>query len=226
MSNARFPKLPGLTWNNKFTDEFFTLIQQAAAPGFETRVSLGPDPIIHFELEYAYLRETGFSCQTSEDELCILRGFYRARQGDFDSFLLYLPDLTQNAADGTVTMQPLFPDANNIAPLIVTCGGYEQNIYEAFGVNGDPGTAPVIYFGGSPIGPTDYNIVGPGFSVAGTTYPGLAVQFLVSTMSIAVSATFSWYYRVRFEKGMQEFESFLAYLYGAQKVQLMTTRTS
>jgi len=225
MSNLIFPKLKGLTWNNKYTDEFFTLIQKAAAPGYETRVSLGPDPIIHFELEYGYLRQN--SGQAITDELAILRGFYRARNGDFDSFLVWFPDLTQNEDDGSVVDQLLTPDANSIAPLIVTREGYDENIYEAFGVNGDPGAAPLISYDGMPIvSGADYNFVGPGFSLAGITYPGLAVQFLTSPIGHVVTADFAWYYRVRFEDGTQEFDAFLALLYSAQKVKLMTTRTS
>ena len=225
MSNAVFPTLAGLTWELKFTDEFKNLVQAAAAPGFETRISLGPDPLIHIELIYEFLRRNAY--HAANDELAILRGFFRARQGDFDSFLLSVPALTGNTADGSVVGQALTPDANNIAPLVITRESYNENIYEAAGVNGDPGSAPVIKKDGTALTiTTDYNIVGPGFSLAGVTYPGLAIQFLASTSGHTMTSNFSWYYRVRFEQGAQEFDAFMALLYSAQKVQMVTTRTS
>jgi hypothetical protein len=229
MSSTLFPTLKGLTWEIKFKDEFSNLIQTAAAPGFETRLSLGPDPIIHIELDYEFLRQLSYGA--SSDELATLRGFFRARRADFDSFLLFVPALTGNANEGTIAGQTLTPDANNIAPLVVTGGGYDENIYEAAGVNGDPlpaGTAaPVIKKDGSTLTVvTDYNLVGPGFALAGVTYPGLAVQFLTATAGHTMTADFSWLYRVRFEQSAQEFSLFTALLYSAQQVQLVTTRTS
>lgn len=225
MSNELFPTLRGLTWELKFTDEFFNIVQKAVAPGYETRISLGPDPLIHFELNYNYLRQTEYGAVV--DELSVLRGFYRARQGDFDSFLLFVPYITQNEDDGSIADQVLIPDTNDIAPLIATREGYDENIYEAGGVNGNPGAAPLIAFDGTPIVlGADYDFVGPGFSVAGTTYPGLAVQFLTDPTGHVVTASFSWYYRVRFEQGTQEFDTMLAFLYSAQTVKLVSTRIS
>jgi hypothetical protein len=224
MSSELFPTLPGVNWEVKMKDEFKNLIQSAAAPGFETRLSLGPDPLIHFECDFTFLRQASYFAVI--DELYVFRGFFRKRRGDFDSFLLSVPVLTENPADGAVLGQALAPDANNIAPLVITRGGFDENIYEAFGVNGNPGTAPVIKKDGTPLAiTTDYNIVGPGFALPGTTYPGLAIQFLASTSGHTMTADFSWYYRVRFEQGIQEFDKFLALLYSANKVQMVTTRT-
>jgi hypothetical protein len=225
MSNELFPQLDGLHWEVKLTDEFSNLIQKAAAPGFETRLSLGPDPLIHFDLSYNWFRQLSYGAVI--DELSKLRGFFRARKADFDSFLLSLPDVTENEDDGSIAEQVLTPDGNLIAPLIVTREGYDENIYEAAGVNGDPGTAPAISFdGGTPlVAGTDYNLVGPGFALAGVTYPGLAVQFLTDPTGHVATADFSWYYRVRFAQSEQQFDKFLALLYSAQKVELVTTRT-
>jgi Conserved hypothetical protein 2217 (DUF2460) len=232
MSNVLFPKLPGLHWELKSSDEFATLIQKAAAPGFETRISLGPDPIPHFVLSYDWLRQPGSQADTPgapAEELTVFRGFFRQQKGSFDSFLLYAPDVTENTADGKVVGQALTEDSNSIAPLIVSRGGYNENIYEAAGVNGNPlvagAAAPVIKRGGTPlVAGTDYNFVGPGFAVGSTTYPGLAVSFITAGAG-ALTADFWWYYRVRFEQDTQEFQKFLALLYDAQKVQLVVTRT-
>lgn len=230
MSNIVFPTLKGLGWDLKIKDEFFSLSQKGTTPGFETRVLLGPDPIIHFDLTYSYLRQKTYSStpgyQNSTDEIATLRGFFRARNGDFDSFLVSLPALSLNPADGATTGQVLTPDSNNVAPLVVIRETYTENIYEAFGINGNPGTAPVVKKNGTPlVSVTDYNFVGPGFALAGVTYPGLAIQFITATAGQTMTVDFNWYYRVRFEQSDQEFDLFLALLYSAQKVQFITTRT-
>ncbi len=226
MSTELFPDLPGLSWECKFKDEFGTLIQPAAAPGFETRLLLGPDPIQHLELDYTFLREGAYNTEAHEQQ--ILRGFFRSRKGDFESFLLSLPVITDNPADGTVTGQVLTPDAvNNVAPLIVSQGGYyDEAIYEAAGVNGNPGTPPVIYKDGAALAiETDYTWQGPGYAVAGVTWPGLAIQFITGTTGAVITADFSWFLRVRFAQNAQQFDKFLALLWSAQQVQLVTTRT-
>jgi hypothetical protein len=232
VSNLLFPKLPGLHWEPKISREFATLVQKAAAPGYETRVSLGPDPIRHFDLSYDWLRQPGSQADTPGspvEELEALAGFFDARQGSFDSFLLYAPDVTENNADGVIAAQVLTPDANNIAPLIVTRAGFNENIYEAAGVNGNPlgvGAAPVIKKDGTPlVVTTDYSFHGPGYAVGNTTYPGLAIAFVASTGGHVITADFTWFYRVRFEQDTQEFQKFLALLYEAQQMQLVVTRT-
>jgi hypothetical protein len=224
LGNEVWPSLPGLHWELKVKDEFFNLVSKAAAPGYETRISLGPDPLLHLELSYDFLREPGSPDNSlpagADDELQILRGFFRARQGDFDSFLIDLGAITGNPAESSVAGQPLTPDASAIAPLIVSwSGGYNENIYELQGT-------PQLYMSGQPmVAGTDYTIQGPGYADAGVTYPGL-VAVIIKAITGPITADIGWYYRVRFEQGMQEFDKFLALLYSAQQIQLVTTRTS
>lgn len=227
MSNAVFPTLRGLAWNVKRTPEWSTLIQSAALPGYETRLQLGPDPIFHFECDYEFLAESLYG--SSFNELERLAGFFNSMGGDFSSFLLSLPTLTQNAAHGTITGQTLTPDGNNIAPLIVTRDGpgsnYSENIYEAAGVNSNPGSPPVIKKDSTPlVVNTDYTIQGPGYAVGNTTYPGLAVVFITATGGHVMTADFSWYYRVRFEQSKQEFSAFAYLLWECQQLQMIGTR--
>lgn len=301
MSNILFPQLPGLRWEMTTADEFHTLVQEAANPDYETALLLGPDPTIHFELEYSFLRQPGAQGgYGGADELNTLRGFFRARSGDFDSFLLSAPQITENPADGAIAGQALAPDANNVAPLIVTRAGYMENIYEAAGVNGNPSAAPVIRKDGTVLAPTTpatytgtvpssapysvtvpnwasdsanvtvggtaltlasgapaagqysvstagaytfnsaqaggalsigyaelvWSIQGPGYAWSGGSYPGLVVIFTSSMAGHAITADFTWYYRVRFAQKTQEWKKFLAMLYGAQKLQLKTRRNA
>jgi uncharacterized protein DUF2460 len=175
VANILFPTLKGLTWDIKKIPEDATLIQTAANLGYETRVSLTPDPIWHFECKYAVLRQNVQGAVT--DELKVLEGFFTARKGDFQSFLLNLSTLTQNTKDSSVTGQTLIPDSNGVAPFVLTPLGltytppinnvYDvadtnvlETIFELAGVNGNPGTPPVLKMGSTTLiqtGPTTYS---------------------------------------------------------------------
>jgi hypothetical protein len=64
------------------------------------------------------------------DSLNTIEGFFNARRGKFDSFLLDLSMLTKNPAHASVTDQLLPWDVNNNAPLVRTVsrgGGYQYN---------------------------------------------------------------------------------------------------
>jgi hypothetical protein len=52
-----FPDLPGLAWEVHLDDEFRTLIQRSNAPGYESRISKGPDAVTHIKLHYNFLRQ-------------------------------------------------------------------------------------------------------------------------------------------------------------------------
>jgi hypothetical protein len=220
LSNTLWPTLRGITWDVKLAPEFFGLEHKSATPGFDTEVSLGPDPIYHFECSFDVLRESsGFN------ERRTIQNFFEFCNGKTHSFLLSLPTLTQNPADGTATGQALTVDGNNYAPLVVSRPFLNENIYEAAGVNGDPGTAPVIQVAGvTQVAGTNYNIIGPGVAASGVTYPGLVVQFLAAPVG-AVTANFSWLYRVKFEQSKQEFTTFAWLLWDCKQVQFVTTRT-
>lgn len=224
MSNALFPTPPGLHWEIEFEDEFRNINQPATAPGWDTRVSLGPDPLFHIKLSFNWLRQPGTPhpalYHDATDELAMFRDFFRARQGDFDSFLLDPSALTGNDADDSVEGQPLTADSAGVAPIAVgDPASYLLNIYEVQG-------PPQLYMSGGPmVLGTDYTIEGPGVIGAnGISYPGLAA---VITRAIAgpVTADISWYYRVKFSQDTQKYQRFLALLYSAQEIQLETTRT-
>lgn len=238
MSNVRFPThLPGLSWEIKITDQYSTLVQKAAAPGYETRVSLGPDPIYNFELNFNYLREHGQALDSSsgtwipQNELAVLRGFFNARGGDFDSFLLDVGALTKNPADSSVEGQMLTPDSNGYAPLVVTRAGFpdggpgstpelfNETIYELA-----LGSAPQLYMSDEPMTPgTDYTIQGPGVATSSASYGGL-VAVITKAIAGQVTADFGWLYRVRFTESKFEHEKWMYLLATAKQIQLVTTR--
>jgi hypothetical protein len=238
MSNAVFPVFPGLTWTVKRTPAFRKLLQ-TAANGYSVRVLMQSDPMWIFECSFSFLRD-----DVPNDELNQMLGFFLARQGGFDSFLLDLGALTKNPADSAVEDQPLTIDANNCAPLVRTLGSSDvkEAIYELNGT-------PAINLNGSPLAAgTDYTLYTPAQTAAGTlnannvTYSGYAVKFLHSITG-ALTADFGFYYRVIFSSGkgmsqdpqigddQQDFEllwfagsSGLSAFYEAQQITLVTAR--
>lgn len=233
MSNLLFPTLKGLDWTQnppKKKSKFTTLVQEAFAAGRTTRVMGAPDPVYDFELSYEFLREKNYG--TAVNELQRIEAFFNLVGGNFNTFLLSLPTLTQNSADGTITGQTLTPDGNAIAPLVVTRDpsgvAYNETIFEAAGVNSNPGVAPVVKKNGSVLVlGTDYTIQGPDYVFDSTSYPGLAVVFITSVTGSPTpvfTVDFSWYYRVRFAQSSQEFQLFSYLLWTVQTIQLVGER--
>lgn len=219
MSNLVFPNLAGLHWEMKVKDEYGVLVQKAAASGYTTRVLLGPDPVLHFECSFNFLRQPGApdGYAGDVDEFLTLRGFFRLMNGNFQSFLLDAGALTGNPNESAIEGQALTPDANGVAPLVISQASYLENVYETQG-------APQLYMGGAPmVAGTDYSIQGPGYASAGVTYPGL-VAVITKAITGPITADIGWYYRVRFEQSTQEFDRFLALMYSAQQIQLVTER--
>jgi hypothetical protein len=231
MSNAVFPSLPGLDWKVKRTPTFRTLLE-TAANGYTVRVPMVIDPMWMFECSFEFLRD-----DPVHDELNQLLGFFLARRGAYDSFLLNLGSLTQNLLDSAVEDQPLTVDGNNCAPLVRTLGmsQYAEAIYE---VNG----TPVIKQSGTAlVAGTNYTLYTPAQTAAGLlnangiTYSGQVVKF-ASTPSGPITADFGFYYRCIFSVGkgtsqdpqlgndQQAFEMLWQAMYEAQEITMVTAR--
>jgi hypothetical protein len=213
-------------WDIKKIPEFFNLTQKAAFPGFETRLSLGPDPLFHFECSFEVLREA--TAGALKNERCYIESFFKARRGGFDSFLISLTDFTQNLADSTVFAQPLTLDSGNVAPIVVTHSGLDagldeienENIYE---LDGAPKFFQTVAGERHELDAgVDYELSGPGYSSSGISYPGLIVRFAQAFSG--VTADFSWFYRVKFEEDKLELNLFSYLLWNCDQIKLVTTR--
>ena len=224
MSNILFQRPRGTAWEFKWEDAYSTLKSDAAAPGFETAVSLGPDPIRTLELNYSILY-AGARGMTRDQ----LIGFFNLRGGDFDDFLVDLGALTKNPDDSSIVGQVLNVDVHGYAPIQLThyvsaAENWQENIYELAGVNSNPGTAPVLKLDGVPLRPgIDYYFRGPGYSISGETFPGLMVIICVEVDGV-VTLDFSWYYRMKFEQPKQEFEQFHYLLWKLQQLRMVVRR--
>lgn len=86
MSDAIFPTgLPGIKWERTRADTYKTSVYEALS-GAERRIRHRAIPKRHIDLSYEVLREQGTLA-----ELQVLRSFFMARSGAFDSFLFLDP---------------------------------------------------------------------------------------------------------------------------------------
>jgi hypothetical protein len=216
MSNVKFPHLYGLAFDVKKTVDTGTVIQPTWSLRRETRINRDPDPISNFSLHYVILDDG-----LARNSLNQLEAFFRARKGAYDSFLLSLDDVTKST-HGTVTGQSLTPDGSGYAPFLRTIYSTDvETVFELAGVNGNPGTPPVVKMSGTPLttSPSQYTIHGPGVAGTGVTYPGMVAE-ITASITGPITADFTWYYRVRFEQDEAEFEMFHYLLWEAQEIKL------
>ncbi|HZE82510.1 MAG TPA: DUF2460 domain-containing protein, partial [Candidatus Polarisedimenticolia bacterium] len=107
MSNLLFPKIRGLGWSITKNPTFATEIQSSLA-GREVRVQNFQNPIWEFTLAYEYLLNDPRSRDENEQTpLETLIGFFLARGGQFDDFLLNESDLTGRLEDSVFSGQPI-----------------------------------------------------------------------------------------------------------------------
>lgn len=227
MSNKIFPQVYGLSFQPKRTPQFKNVSQAGTAPGVESRIGFGPDPIDAWEFDYTVLRADG------EKELEQIDGFFRARRGSLDSFLIDIGEMTSNPAWSSIVDQPLPIDQNGNAPLIRSwAGGYDEPIYELAVDSMGAIQYPTIKHNGVTLARgTDYNVVLWSDVALGSlnendvTYGGIVIQLIASPeINEGLTADFSWMYRVRFDADEQEFDMFHLLLWNCQSLKLMGTR--
>ena len=202
MSNAIYPVLPGLTYNNTWTPVFSTKIH-AALSGKEQRAAFWSYPRRKYTLTYEVLRTSAAYL-----ELQILAGFFLARQGSFDSWLYSDPN------DNSVTGQS-----------IGTCDGTTTafQLVRAYGAGGFSYIEPMQNINGTPI----IRVAGV-VKTAGVDYTinatGIVTFTSAPAASAAITADFSFYFRCRFLNDEQEFAQFNYNMWEARQVQFETLK--
>jgi uncharacterized protein (TIGR02217 family) len=197
MSNAIFPTLPGLGWSVKRTPSFKTLVNEAVS-GKETRAALWSYPRYRWELTYDVLRDGALA------ELRTLEGFFLQRQGSFDAFLFSDPD--DNAASG----QPIgIGDGSTAAfQLVRPFGGFVDPVLA-------PNSVSAVYLGG---------VVQSGGAYSVDTATGLVTFTTAPAAGVAVTADFTFYWRVRFLEDVAEFEKFALALWQLKKLAFISVK--
>jgi uncharacterized protein (TIGR02217 family) len=223
MSNFLFPKIRGLGWTITKNPTFSTEIQSSLA-GREVRVQNFQNPIWEFTLAYEYLLNDPRSRDENEQTpLETLVGFFLARGGRFDDFLLNESDLTQRLEDSVFTGQPTGTGdgVTKTFQLVRNFGGFLEACQ-----NPANQSATVYVSGRAPqVQGTDYSISN-----------GIVTFTVAPANGAAITADFIFLHRVRFDAGTTrgssasggregiEFSNFYFNLYECKEVQLISVR--
>jgi uncharacterized protein (TIGR02217 family) len=217
MSNVLFPRIRGLAWSVVVTPTFSTDIQESLA-GREVRLQNFQNPIWEFTLSYEYLlNDPKFRDDTEQTPLETLIGFFIARGGQFDDFLLNLTDLTGRAEDSIYSGQPI-GTGNGVTTafqLVRNIGGFLET------VQNPANQTALIYLNGVP------KVQGSDYTIAN----GFVVFSVAPGNGVAITADFTLLYRVRFHTGTSrsgkegmELNNFYFNLYECKEVQLISVR--
>ncbi len=195
MSDAIFPTLPGLKWDVTKKPYFSTKIQ-TSVNGKESRAIDWSYPRWQFDLSYELLRDD------VTNELRTLMGFFLQRQGAFDSFLYTDP------SDNYVASQSIGTGngATTVFQLVRSLGGFTELMKNITGT-------PVVRLNGT--------VQGSGWTVDGN---GLITFTTAPAAGVAVTADFSYYFRVRFLQDESEFSQFMQNLWELKKCQLVSLK--
>jgi uncharacterized protein (TIGR02217 family) len=195
-----FPDLPGLTWSVTKAPKFATRTQTSIS-GRELRVADQAYPIWIWTLQYSFLRDErdmrfGAALGNGYDELRTLMGFYAKQQGSFNTFLYDDPtdNLIANESigisDGSSTQYQLI---RSLTPT-----SFSEPITQPANIAG-------IYANGVAI---PYSLGANGVVTVNTAPPA----------GTNVTATFSYYWPVRFTEDTAEFENFMYQLWALKKL--------
>jgi uncharacterized protein (TIGR02217 family) len=217
MSNILFPKIRGLSWTIVKTPTFSTEIQESLA-GREVRIQNFQNPIWEFTLTYEYLlNDPKFRDENEQTPLEALIGFFLARGGQFDDFLLNESDLTGRLEDSIYSGQPIgIGDGTTKSfQIIRNIGGFLEAVQNPMNQ-----IATVYLNGVSKVQGTDYTIAN-----------GVVTFTLAPAAGVSITADFIMLHRVRFYTGSSrsgkeglEFSNFYFNLYECKEVQLISVR--
>jgi uncharacterized protein (TIGR02217 family) len=202
---AIFPALPGLGWSVTKSARFATRIQRAVN-GRELRALDQPNPIWNWTLTYPLLRDKwdtrGGGVGIGYDELRTLAGFFLQQQGAFQPFLFDDP------TDHAVTAESLGAGDSSATAyqLVRAMGGFAEPITA-------PNLVSAIHFDG---------ILQAAGSYAVDDTTGLVTFTTPPPAGRAITADFTYYFRVRFSDDTAEFENFMLQLWQARQIKLQS----
>jgi hypothetical protein len=185
MSDAIFPDLPGLAFDKKTNTEFKTVIHNTAAGG-ETRGRFSGYPFWLFRLNYTLLDNFDY------DDLTVLHGFHCQRGGMFDSFL-YRHQHENRVDDGLIGTGN---GSRTAWPLRRSFGGFTEPCENVDALES-------VSVGGVVLAGSAYDLGATGI----ITFDNPPADGAV------IRATFSYFYRCRFESDVTDFTEFANLLY-------------
>lgn len=203
---AIFPSLPGLGWSVSKAPRFATRVQKAIS-GRELRVIDQVNPIWTWTLTFVLLRDEhdarGQGGQgLGYDELRTLAGFFLEQQGAFQPFLFDDP------TDDRVSAQLIGSgdSTTTVFQLVRTFGGFTEPVVA-------PNSVSAVYFNGV-VQPASHYSVDPA--------TGLVTFTTAPPTGQAITADFTYYFRVRFADDTTEFENFMYQLWSSKQVKLQS----
>jgi uncharacterized protein (TIGR02217 family) len=129
MGNSIFPatSLKGLDWDVIKSPIFNVMTQTSVDLKSEVRTLLSSNVQYKVLCNFEFLRQDAARSLAEKDTL---EGFFKARFGSFDSFLLKLTDLTQDPADSAITGGPAgtADGATTTFQLQKSVGGFIENV--------------------------------------------------------------------------------------------------
>lgn len=202
VSTEKFPLSPGLAWSVHVAPKFKTRVADHVS-GREIRTAWQQYAIYDLTLSFDLLR--GDTTQ----EIETLMGFFMARQGQYDTFLLDLGAVTQNTADGHVTMgaQGTGDGTTTVFTLMRTVSEAVEPVGYVFSAD-----LSAVYVAGVLQDPTSYTFASPN-TLTFHTAPAYGSQIM---------ATFRYYFVCRFAADTQNFEEFMANLWMLHELKLIT----
>ncbi|MGC2411750.1 MAG: DUF2460 domain-containing protein [Stellaceae bacterium] len=203
---AILPALPGLGWSVSKAPRFATRIQKAIS-GRELRVVDQILPVWIWTLTYPFLRDPHDTrgqggLGVGYDELRTFAGFFLEQQGSFQPFLFDDP------TDDTTAGQPIGTGNSSVTvfQLVRSFDGFTEPIVA-------PNTVTAIYFNG-------VRQSSSGYSVDPAT--GLVTFTTAPPAGQAITADFTYYFRVRFADDTAEFENFMYQLWSLKQLKLQS----
>ncbi len=197
----------------------FNTIAQISTGGAETRIAQMRNPLWTFSLVYEVLFDNPNNIVPSlapYTDYQVMRGFMLARQGQFDDFLFVDP------TDNTVVNQtiPLVNDGagNYYSPIQRNFGGqFLEDISDLNPLNGSG--LVVLANGVSQVVNTNFQLLGPGLSIPGYSFQGMYLKWLTGSPVVIpaapITASFSFYFRLRFLDDGEDLEAFMQTLWTA-----------
>ena len=201
VSTEKFP-LAGLSWSVHVSPKFKTRIATHVS-GREIRTAWQQYAVYDLTLTFEVLR--GDATQ----EIQTLMGFFLARQGPYDTFLLDLGAVTRNPADDTVTLggQGVGDGTTTVFTLVRPVGEAVEPVGYVF-----PADLGGIYVAGVLQDPASYIFTAPN-TLTFNTAPTAGSQ---------ITASFRYYFVCRFAADTQDFEEFMANLWTLHELKLIT----
>ena len=203
---AIFPSLPGLGWSVVKSPRFATRIQRAVN-GRELRALDQPNPVWNWVLTYPLLRDSSDTrgpggLGIGYNELRTLAGFFLQQQGAFQPFLFDDP------TDDSVTGGSLGvgDSSTSVFQLVRRMGTFAEPVTA-------PNLVSAIYFNGV-LQPAATYSIGLATGLVTFTAPPPAGQ--------AITADFTYYFRVRFADDTAEFENFMLQLWQVRQIKLQS----